>query len=155
MRLSRPPNFSSTIARMAIRPVRSAGEEGADCRSDFVAMRLERKVPGVQETHFGTRNVALERLRARRQEEGIVLPPNRQKPRLVPAEIGLEFRVQRDVALIVTEKIELHLIGTGTRQVEAVERISVGRNRGGVSDAVGVLPVRCLRCEEGSEGRAV
>jgi hypothetical protein len=52
--------------------------EIADCRGDFVAMRLERKVAGVEETHLRARNVAPEGLRTRRQEEGVVLAPNRQ-----------------------------------------------------------------------------
>src|SRR5215469_13412912 len=98
-----PPNFSSTIARMAILPVRSGAKEVADRHSDFLAVCLQRKVAGVEKTHLGTRNVALERLRTRRQEERVVLPPNRQKRRLVPAEIGLKFRVERDVGLIVAE----------------------------------------------------
>src|SRR6516165_4745529 len=100
MRLSMPPSFSSATARMTISPVQSGGEEVADRRSDFVAVRLKCKVAGIAETYFRARNVTLERLRARRQEEGIVLPPNRYKPRLMLAEIGLEFRVQRDIALI-------------------------------------------------------
>src|ERR1700747_3199866 len=110
---------------MAILPVQSGDEEVADCRRDFVAVRLERKVTGVEETHFGVRNVALERLRTRRQEEGVVPPPNCQKRRLVLAEIGLECRVERDVALVVSEEVELHLIGAGTRQIEVVERVPV------------------------------
>src|SRR5215472_7510665 len=76
--------------------VRSAGQEIADRRSDIVAVRLQRKVASVEETHFRTRNIALERFGALRQKERVVLPPNCQKPRLVLAEIGLEFRVKRD-----------------------------------------------------------
>ena len=73
--------------------------------------------------------IALERFGAGRQEEGIVLAPHRQERRLVGAEIFLEGRIERDVALVVAEQIELHLVGAGPRQIEIVERISVRRNR--------------------------
>ena len=125
---------------MAILPAPSGDEEIADRRSDFVAVRLKGKVARVEEPHLGARDVALERLRARWQEERIVLAPNRQKPRLVLAEIGLEFRIEHNVALVVAEEIELRLIGAETGQIEAVKRISVGRNRRRIGDAVGVLP---------------
>lgn len=48
-----------------------------------------------------------------------VLTPNRQQWRLVLAKIGLEFRMQRDVAPIVAAKIELHLVCAGASQVES------------------------------------
>jgi hypothetical protein len=57
-------------------------------------MRFQREVPGVEEADDCTRNVALECLRAGRQEERIVLAPHRQELRLVSAEIGLERRVE-------------------------------------------------------------
>jgi hypothetical protein len=97
------------------------------CR-DFVAVRLERKVTGVEETHLRARNVALERLRARRQEEGVVFAPNCQERWLVFAEICLKFRVHGDVVLIVAKEIELDFIRAGARQIEVIKRISVWRN---------------------------
>src|SRR5215813_235434 len=128
-RLSRPPNFSRTIARIKPLPEsdyferrRGSGcssislqtrEKIADRRSDFVAVRFERKVAGIKETHFRARNVTLERLRALRQEEGIVLAPNREEGWPVPAEVLLKHRVKCDVALIVAEEIELDIIGAG------------------------------------------
>src|SRR5947207_8496575 len=92
-RLSRPPNFSRTIARIRSLPesdcwgsaclrILGTREKIADHCRDFVAVRLERKVTGVEETHLRTWNVTLERLGARRQEEGIVFAPNRQEGRL-------------------------------------------------------------------------
>src|SRR2546430_17151589 len=88
-RLSRPPTFSRTIARIRSLPgsdcwgggclrILGTREKLADHCRDFVAVRLKRKVTGVQETHLRIWNVTLERLRAWRQEEGIVLAPNRQ-----------------------------------------------------------------------------
>ena len=81
-----------------------------------------------------------ERLGARRQEERIVLAPHRQEGRLVGSEILLEGRVERDVALVVAEQVELQLVGAGPGQVEVVERIAVRGHRRRVGDAVRVLP---------------
>src|SRR5262249_25473002 len=92
-----------------------------DRRGDLVAVGLERKVAGVEETYVGVRHVALERLRTGRQEERIVLAPHCQKRRLVFAKISLEFGIQRDVALVVAEQVELDFIGAGSCQIEVVE----------------------------------
>src|SRR5712691_5414054 len=115
---------------------------------DLVAVCLERKVASVKEAHIGLRHVTLECLCASRQEERIVLAPRRQKRRLMLAEIGLERGVERDIALVVAEQIELNLIRAAACQVEIVERKSVGRNQGRVGDAVCVLPDRRFRGEE-------
>src|SRR6266550_993750 len=83
-RLSRPPNFSRTIARIRSLPGSDRWGSGclrilgmrqkiADHCRYFVAVRLKRKVAGIEETHLRSWNVTLERLRTRRQEEGIVL----------------------------------------------------------------------------------
>ena len=68
---------------------------------------------GVKEAHVSVWNVTLERLGARRQEERVVLAPSCQKRRLVLAKIGLEFGIQRDVAFVVPEEVELDFISTG------------------------------------------
>ena len=57
------------------------------------------------------------------------------------AEIGLEGRIERDVALVITEQVELHFGRSGSAHVEGIERVSVRRNSGRVGHAVGVLPV--------------
>src|SRR5262252_5706975 len=87
-----------------------ARQEIADSRSDLVAMSLEREVAGVEEAYDSVRHVAFERLGARRQKKRIVLAPSCQEWRLVLAKIGLKFGVQRDVALVVAEQVELHFI---------------------------------------------
>src|SRR5271156_5324976 len=86
----------------------SVGEEFADGRGDLRGVRLQREMAGIEEADDRVRNVALERLGARRQEERIILAPHRQEARLVGAEIFLEDRVERDVALVVAEEVELH-----------------------------------------------
>src|SRR6185437_1485877 len=72
--------------------------------SDLVGMRLERKVTRVEEAYFRSWNVTLERFRTCRQEKGIVLAPDRQERRFVLAEVGLEFRIHGDVALVVAKE---------------------------------------------------
>jgi hypothetical protein len=72
-----------------------------DRRRDLRGMRFQREVPGVEEADNCSRNVVLECLAAWRQEERIVLAPHGEERRLVGAEVGLESRVERDVAFVV------------------------------------------------------
>jgi hypothetical protein len=58
-------------------------------------------------------DVAPERLGAGRQEERVVAAPDRQQRRLVLAEIRLERRVQRHVARVVQEQVELDVVRAG------------------------------------------
>src|SRR5262249_43180039 len=101
--------------------VSSACEEVADHCRDLLRMSLEREVTGVEEMDYGIGNIALERLSAARQEKRIILPPHRQEARLVRPEVVLECRVQRDVALVVAEQVQLDLVGAGSRQIEVVQ----------------------------------
>src|SRR5262249_6886063 len=126
----------------------STAEEVAHCRGDVLCMRLQREMAGVEEAHDCAGNVSLECLGTRRQEEGIVLAANREKRGPVLSEVLLERGVQRDIALVVAEQIQLDLVGTAPGQVEVVERIAVGRNGRRIGDAVGVLPARRLGAEE-------
>src|SRR5262247_2732691 len=99
-------------------------------------MRLEREVSGIEEADDRIRKIALESLRTERQEERIVLAPQSQERRPVGPEIVLEGREERDVALVVTQEVELQLIRAGPGQVEVVERVAVWRDRRRVRDAV-------------------
>ena len=56
-----------------------SGEEVADGRRDLRCVRLQSEMAGVEEAHHRVRDVALERLGARRQEERIVLAPHREE----------------------------------------------------------------------------
>jgi len=69
----------------------------------------------------------------------------------VRPEIALESRIQRDVALIVAEQVELNFIRAAARQVEVIERVSVRRNQIGVGDTVRILPDRRFWGEEGTK----
>src|SRR5205823_13671066 len=101
-------------------------DEVPDRRGDLAGMRLQREVPGIEEAHLRVRDIAPERLGPGGQEERVVPPPRREKTRLAGAEIRLKGGIERDVAFIVAEQIELHLVGGGTCQIEIVERVAVG-----------------------------
>src|SRR5262245_41189566 len=132
-----------------------SGEEVPYRRCYLFCMGFERKVTSVEEMNDRGRNVALKGLGTGGQEERVVLPPCRQERRLVRAEIFLESRIKGNVAFVVTEQVQLDLVRTWARQVEVVERIAVGRNRTRVRYAMCVLPARCFRSEERTEGIAV
>jgi hypothetical protein len=73
--MKRPP----VGPRLTAHAVGSIGQELPDRRGDRPGMRLQREVPGLEETDVCFRDVALECLRARRQEEGVVLAPDSQQ----------------------------------------------------------------------------
>src|SRR5262245_33491136 len=157
-RLSRPPNFSRTMARIAVLQMRvadSASEEVSDGCRDLSGMCFQREVSGIEEADDRIGNVALELFRTRRQEERIVLAPYREERRLAGAEVILEGRVERDVTLVVAEQVQLDLIGTGARQIEVVQRLTVRGNCHAVGHAMGILPTRRLGSEEGAKSVAV
>src|SRR3989475_11655260 len=114
-------------------------------------MRLQGEVAGVEEADDRAGDVAPERLRTGRQEEGIVLAPYSQERQPVRAEVILESRVQCHVALVVAEQVQLDLIGARARQIEVVERLTIRRNSPLVGHAVGILPARHFGSEEGAE----
>src|SRR6266851_8286205 len=118
-------------------------------------MRFQREVPGVEKADYCSRNVALECLRAGRQKERIVLAPHGEKRRLVSAEIGLESRVERDVALVVAKQVQLHFIGARARQIEVVQRPTIGGNHRLVGHAVGILPTRRSGSEKTAESLSI
>ena len=106
----------------------STAKERANFGRDLRCVRFEGEVSGIEKADNGVWNVAFERLRAGRQKEGIVLAPYGEEARLVSTEIGLEGRIERDIALVVAKKIELQLVGAGAGQVEVIKRIAVRRD---------------------------
>src|SRR5262245_36471125 len=130
-------------------------EEGADLRRDLRGVGLQREMAGVNEADDRVRDVTLERLGSSRQEERIIPAPHREQARPVVPEVLLEDRVERDVALVVTEQVELQLGHAGASQVEVVERVSVWRDRRGIGYPVRVLEEGRLRLEEGAQRLAV
>jgi len=101
--------------------VDSVNEEVLDRFGDFLGMCFQREVPCVEETNGRIGNVAFEGLGTCWQKERIVFAPHYQERRLVFAEVFLEGRIQRDIALIVAKKVELDLIGAGPGEVKVVQ----------------------------------
>jgi hypothetical protein len=89
----------------------SGYEKGADSRRDLCGMRFQRKVACVEEADGCRRKIALERFGTGWQEKRIVLAPHRQQRRPVGAEVALKSRVECDVGLVVTQQVELNLVG--------------------------------------------
>src|ERR1700689_3216688 len=88
----------------------SGTEELDDRARDLVDVGLKREVAGGHEPDVGVRDIALERLRARRDEERVVASPDREQRRLAGAEVLLPGRVQGHVAGVVEEQVELDLV---------------------------------------------
>src|SRR5215831_461036 len=105
----------SAMRSLSSRPAR---KELAHCSGNFRGMGLQREVSGIKKAHVCTWIVAFERLGTHREEERIVLTPYRQETRLVSAEILLEGWVEHDIALVITEQVELQLIGSRPSQVK-------------------------------------
>src|SRR5215471_11507376 len=131
-RLSSPPNFCNTIARIhsSCRSGQISGcEKVANRRRDLSRMRFQREVARLEKADHGARNVALERLGARRQEEWIILAPHREERRPPSAKVFLELRVQRDIAGVVEEQVELNLVVAGPNEQCRVERVALRRDQ--------------------------
>jgi hypothetical protein len=150
----RPPVAGKPVIDYELR-IAASGEEVADRRRNLFGMRFQREMAGIEEANDRTGNVAFERLRSGRQEERIVLAPYREKRRPVGAKVVLKDRIERDVALVVAEQIQLNVVGAGTRQIEIVERLAIRGNRRVIDDTVGVLPPRGLGREEGAKRFAI
>ena len=99
-----------------------AREKIADDGCDLGRMAFEREMPGFEEVDLGVWIIPLEGLRPGRQEERIVLAPYRKDRRTPGAEVVLEFGIERDVALIIAEQVELNLVIAGAAQRRASRR---------------------------------
>src|SRR5678815_1374779 len=76
---------------------------------DLVAIRFQGEVAGVEQTVFQRLQVALVSLGPGGREDLVVLPPGDQHRRLVLAEVLLPRRVQRRIAAVAEEQVELDL----------------------------------------------
>src|ERR1700756_742915 len=111
-------------------------------------MGFQREVTGVVEVYFGIWVIAPEGLSSRRQKEWVVLAPNCEQWRPFCTEVLLELRVERDVAGIVEEQIELDLIIAEPGQQRGVKLVCFRRYKRLVLDAVEVLGLGRLWREE-------
>src|SRR5690348_816541 len=111
-------------------------------------MGFQREVTGVVEVYFGVRVVPLKRLSPGRQKERVVLTPDRQQWWPFCTEVLLELRVERDVACIVQEQVELDLIVAGPGQQRGVKLVGFRRHQRLVLNAIKVLGLGGLRSEK-------
>src|SRR5262245_21957579 len=86
------------------------GEEIPHEGGDLVAVRLEGEVPGVEEMELQILHVAPVRLGAPGRENLVVPTPHDQHRRLAPAEVLLPLRVERRIAAVAQEQVELDLV---------------------------------------------
>jgi hypothetical protein len=70
-------------------------------------MGFEREVSRVVEENPCVGIIALVGSRARRQEKGIIFAPDSQSRAAIGTEVFLKLRIERHVALVVTEEIEM------------------------------------------------
>jgi DNA-binding CsgD family transcriptional regulator len=124
-----------------------SGQELADGGRDLPGVGLQGEVAGVEKADVRARDVTLEGFGASRQEERVVLAPHREERRPAGAEVLLPRRVERHIAGVVEEQVELDLIVAGAAQVVVVEAVAVRADPRRVRDAVRVLPDRGLRLE--------
>src|SRR5689334_16188527 len=68
---------------------------------NFLPMSFQREVAGIEQADLRVGEIALIGFRPRRQEERVVLAPDRQERRPMRPEVLLERRVERDVVLVV------------------------------------------------------
>ena len=76
--------------------------------ADFLCVRFEREMAGIEETDIRGWYVTAESFRPCGKEKRIILAPDGEKWRLMGAEIRLELRIAGHIVRIVEEKIELN-----------------------------------------------
>ena len=91
-------------------PCQLAAQKIVNCTSNLLSMCLQSEMPGVEETHFGLRVVALECFGAWRQKERIILSPDCEQWWPPCAEIFLELGIENDVAGVIQEEVELNFV---------------------------------------------
>src|SRR5262245_31921833 len=136
-------------------PARVLAEELAHQPSDGIALGLQGEVAGVEQVVRERLQVALVRLGAGGREDLVVLPPGDQHRRLVLAEVLLPLRVQRRVATVAEEQVELDLVVARTVEQELVVGWSVGADEFRVPHPVRILPPGRLIFYEPAEGVAL
>lgn len=83
---------------------------------DHVRLFLQGKVAAVQQMHLGVGKVSTERERPFRREDGIVLPPHRQRGRLVLPQVPSPRRVLLHIAAVIVEQVEQGGVALGVAQ---------------------------------------
>src|SRR6516164_1257547 len=98
-----------------------AGEEVADDDRDLWSLAFEREMTRFEQMDLGIWNVLFERLGTGGQKKWIVLAPHGQQRRPLRPEILLEFGIERDIALVIAEQIELDFVIAGSGKERRIE----------------------------------
>src|SRR6516164_573136 len=99
-------------------------------------------MPGFEKMHFCLRQVFAKCFCPRRNEETIVLSPDRKERRLLPAEIFVELWIELEIRLVVQKQIQLNLFVAWALEKSRVQRVGLGRDIFRICYAVRVLPAR-------------
>jgi len=110
---------------------------------------------GIEQMHLSVRIVSLKGLGAGWKEKRIVLAPHGKERRPSSAEVFLEFRIKRYIALIVAKQIELNLVVSWPGEERGIERPGIWRQPFRRRYPMLVLPLRRFRLEESAQRRAV
>ena len=113
------------------------------------------KMPGVEQVELQRLQIPLVRLGPGGREDRIVLSPRDQHRRLVLPEILLPRRVQRRVAAIAQEQVELDLVVAFAVKQELVVGRAVRADELGVFHAGCILPLGCVVSQKASQERLV
>src|SRR5215470_12292688 len=111
-------------------------------------MRLQCKMPGVEELDLRVRYVSSKCLGAGGNEEGVILSPDCQQRRLGLAKVILKRRIEFQVRGVVEEQIELDVFVPRSFQQRRIQCVRFRRNSLRVGHAVRVLPSRSLQRQD-------
>src|SRR5215813_881041 len=84
------------------------GEEVVHCRRNFHDVRLYGEMSCIEELDHRVGQVFSKCLGSRRNEERIILAPNRKQWRLRLTKILLKFRIERYVRCVIEKEIQLN-----------------------------------------------
>src|SRR5215469_500154 len=101
----------------------------------------------VKKLNLRVRYVFLEGFGAWRDEEGVILAPDRQQRRLRLAEIFLEFGIKLHIRCVIQEQVELNVFIAGALEQRRIQRVRLRRNTLGIRRAKRVLPTRSFCCQ--------
>jgi hypothetical protein len=111
-------------------------------RGKLIAIGFQGKVPRVHQMELQRLPVAIAWLGSSRRVDLVVLPPRDQTRRLVLAKVLLPARIERRVAAVAQEQIELDLIAPFAIEQELIFRRTVRADELRVLHSVRVLPLR-------------
>ena len=126
---------SASAVHLRLDPVGQRAHPGRD----RIGGLFEHEMTAVEQLHRRVRIVALERVRAGRREERIVLAPHHEHRRLVRAQILLPLREPLRIGAVVVEELELNRVVAGTVEQRLIERLGIGRDPLRPAGAVRVL----------------